>query len=203
MDAANGTNRRRLFRRAITFARHLTPNARLLGLLYEEFASRGTEFVYVTNEIASQVLGASSRTVSRARAELVKAGWLVETERAAGSRAARYRLVVPASATYVGEEETEPQEEGRAPVRATGWFRRPRDRQSGRAPAGRRGFDNLNQRRPTPRWDPDAPECVRDGSILRPDGTCPICTYAKRNATPPASPAKTRTTPQRQQLLRA
>lgn len=183
---------RRVFRRAITFARGVTPNARLLGLLYEEFSANGTEYVWVTNEVAADVLGATSRTVSRARAELVAAGWLVETERAAGTRAARFRLAIPDDLEFVGgmgpavdvPADAEPGQFRMIPgaqVQHDGGpvHRVPAERSSV-TPFRRRGDLQAS----TPTWTErddagrktyEAPECDADGSILRRDGSCPVC----------------------------
>lgn len=82
--------------RDAVWASDLAPNPRLVALAYADHANTDAGAVWVTLARGMKRTGMKRHdTWSKAVAELVTAGWLVEVEARTNKRAARYRLTIP------------------------------------------------------------------------------------------------------------
>ncbi|WP_165350475.1 helix-turn-helix domain-containing protein [Xylanimonas protaetiae] len=177
-----------MWKRAVWASETLSSSEKLAALLFEEFAGASVQGVWVTTETLASMTGLSRRTAVTVRASLVTKGWLVETTAATPRTAARYALAIPDTEPAVEvPAATEPDDVKMVPgarVQHDGGpvHRVPAERSNVvRFPSQGGGPRELRTATPTyPRGADGAkvyaePECDADGSRLRVDGSCPIC----------------------------
>lgn len=163
---------RHVYRRALLQSgKTLTPSELRVAMIYEEHAGHaGPGAVFATTAVLVEWTGLSERAIATAREGLAEKGWLALVEPARGRRAARYALTIPEGVVVdVAPEEVESGAVRMIPGALVQHDGGPVHR----APKTPENVVPIRrpQRRP---WE-NLQECPDDGSVLRKDGTCPVC----------------------------